>query len=80
MNTGAAFSQVGRDGVFSAAEPPSGRHGRHAMLLTGYTGNFFTVKNSWGEEWGDKGYGYIPKNVLAQSDPEFIAILKPQTA
>ena len=50
------------------------------MLLTGYTGNFFTVKNSWGEEWGDKGYGYIPKNVLAQSDPEFIAILKPQTA
>ena len=79
MNTGPAFSQVGRDGVFNAAEPPSGRHGRHAMLLTGYTGNFFSVKNSWGEEWGDKGYGYIPKNVLAQSDPEFIAILKPQT-
>ncbi len=75
MNTGAAFSDVGRDGVFSAAEGPSGRHGRHAMLIVGYTGNFFIVKNSWGENWGDKGYCYIPKNVLAQSEPDLVAVL-----
>ena len=75
INTGASFSDVGRDGVFSAAEGPSGRHGRHAMLIVGYTGNFFIVKNSWGETWGDKGYCYIPKNVLAQSEPDLIAIL-----
>jgi hypothetical protein len=75
MNTGPPFSNIGRDGIFNAAEPPSGRHGRHAMLITGYTGNFFTVKNSWGEDWGDKGYCYIPKSVLADSDPEFIAAL-----
>jgi hypothetical protein len=75
MNTGAAFSDVGRDGQFNAAEAPSGRHGRHAMLIVGYTGNFYTLKNSWGTEWGDQGYCYIPKNVLAASDPEFIAVL-----
>ncbi|MBI1790206.1 MAG: C1 family peptidase [Acidobacteria bacterium] len=75
MNTGPAFSEVGRDGLFSAAEPPSGRHGRHAMLIAGYIGNFFIVKNSWGEDWGDKGYCYIPRNVLEQSDPEFVAVL-----
>ncbi len=75
MNTGPAFSDIGRDGIFNAAEPASGRHGRHAMLITGYTGNFYIVKNSWGENWGDKGYCYIPKNVLAASDPEFIAAL-----
>src|SRR5579872_6838548 len=75
INTGSAFSDVGRDGVFSASEGPSGRHGRHAMLIVGYTGNFFIVKNSWGESWGDKGYCYIPKNVLAQSEPDLIAIL-----
>jgi len=75
MNTGEAFSDIGRDGLFDAAEAPSGRHGRHAMLLVGYTGNFFIVKNSWGTDWGDQGYCYIPKNVLAASDPEFIAIL-----
>ncbi len=75
MNTGPGFSSVGRDGVFNAAEPPSGRHGRHAMLIVGYTGNFYILKNSWGENWGDKGYGYVPKSVLAASDPEFVAAL-----
>ena len=67
--------QVGRDGVFNAAEAPSGRHGRHAMLIVGYTGNFFIVKNSWGADWGDQGYCYIPKSVLAASEPDFIAVL-----
>ncbi len=75
MNTGSAFSDVGRDGVFNAAEAPWGRHGRHAMLIVGYTGNFFTLKNSWGTDWGDQGYCFVPKNVLAASDPEFVAVL-----
>lgn len=75
INTGPNFSDVGRDGIFNAAEAPSGRHGRHAMLIVGYTGNFFIVKNSWGENWGDKGYCYIPKNVLAASEPDVIAVL-----
>jgi hypothetical protein len=75
MNTGSAFSDVGRDGVFNAAEAASGRHGRHAMLIVGYVGNFFTLKNSWGTGWGDQGFCYIPKNVLAASDPDFVAVL-----
>jgi C1A family cysteine protease len=75
MNTGSTFSEVGRDGLFNAAEAPSGMHGRHAMLIVGYTGNFFIVKNSWGTDWGENGYCYIPKNVLAESDPEFVAVL-----
>jgi Papain family cysteine protease len=75
MNTGNVFSDVGRDGVFNAAEAPSGQHGRHAMLIVGYVGNFFTLKNSWGTDWGDQGYCYVPKNVLAASDPEFVAVL-----
>ena len=75
MNTGSAFSDVGRDGRFNAAEAPSGMHGRHAMLIVGYVGNFFTLKNSWGTDWGDQGFCYVPKNVLAASDPEFVAIL-----
>src|SRR5579883_2539217 len=75
MNTGNAFSDVGRDGLFNAAEAPWGRHGRHAMLMVGYTGNFFILKNSWGTDWGDQGYCYVPKNVLAASAPEFIAVL-----
>jgi Papain family cysteine protease len=75
MNTGSTFSDVGRDGLFNAAEPPSGRHGRHAMLIVGYTGNYYIVKNSWGESWGDKGYCYMPKNVLAESESDLVAVL-----
>ncbi|MCH5138859.1 C1 family peptidase [Clostridiaceae bacterium UIB06] len=75
MNTGKAFSEIGRDGIMKASEAPSGQHGRHAMLIVGYIGNYYIVKNSWGTEWGDNGYCYIPKNVLAESDPDFTAVL-----
>jgi hypothetical protein len=75
MNTGGAFSDIGRDGMFNAAEAPSGQHGRHAMLMVGYTGNFYIIKNSWGTDWGDNGYCYVPKKVLEASDPELIAVL-----
>ncbi len=77
MSTGPEFADIGRDGIVKVPEAASGQHGRHAMLIVGYTGNFYIVKNSWGEDWGDKGYCYMPKSVLAQSDPEFVAILYP---
>lgn len=37
-------------------------HGGHAMLCVGYsdTDKVFIVRNSWGEDWGDNGYCYIP--------------------
>jgi hypothetical protein len=75
MTTGEAFADIGRDGLFDAAEKPSGDHGYHAMLCVGFVGNYFIVKNSWGTDWGDRGYCYVPKKVLASSEPELVAIL-----
>ncbi len=44
-----------------------GIRGGHEMLLTGYQdedgypgGGYFTVRNSWGADWGKNGYGKIP--------------------
>lgn len=35
--------------------------GGHAILVVGYDdlSKYLKFKNSWGEEWGDQGYGYI---------------------
>jgi hypothetical protein len=43
-----------------------GEHGRHAMLCVGYSDvdQVFVVRNSWGKDWGDKGYCYMPYNYL----------------
>lgn len=36
--------------------------GGHAMVIAGYdeAKNAFLIRNSWGEGWGDKGYGWLP--------------------
>lgn len=38
--------------------------GGHAVLVVGYndTKQMLTVRNSWGANWGDKGYFYMPYN------------------
>lgn len=49
-------------------DPNSGNNGGgHAVTISGYTldervlgGGYFIIKNSWGEDCGDKGYLYMP--------------------
>lgn len=38
--------------------------GGHAVLVVGYDDNkqVLIVRNSWGQNWGDKGYFYMPYN------------------
>ena len=41
-------------------------HGGHSMCAVGYSDRekVFIVRNSWGEDWGDGGYCYMPYNYL----------------
>ncbi|MBV9128743.1 MAG: DUF4339 domain-containing protein [Verrucomicrobia bacterium] len=41
-------------------------HGAHSMCCVGYSDSeqVFIVRNSWGTDWGDKGYCYMPYNYL----------------
>lgn len=34
------------------------KRGGHAVAMVGYRQDGFIVRNSWGETWGDKGFGY----------------------
>ena len=39
----------------------------HAICVVGYSDprQHFIFKNSWGEDWGDDGYGYIPYSYMS---------------
>ncbi|WP_170956969.1 C1 family peptidase [Bacillus thuringiensis] len=50
--------------------PPDGADplgiGGHALCVVGYDDDtqLFKVKNSWGKEWGEEGYGYVPYDYM----------------
>jgi hypothetical protein len=43
-------------------DTPKDKHFRHAMVITGFSDKLqmFVGRNSWGDDWGEKGYCYIP--------------------
>lgn len=55
----------------SEAEISQGSTGNHAMVLVGYseTEKCYIARNSWGEDFGDKGYCYISAAYI--DDPQF---------
>ncbi|NQZ88856.1 MAG: C1 family peptidase [Colwellia sp.] len=57
-----SFYSTPASGVFTMPKPDEIRLGGHALLAVGYDDEkqHFIVRNSWGEEFGDKGYCYIP--------------------
>ena len=62
-----------RGGVVPMPSPKDvGRssHGGHSMCAVGYSDSekVFIVRNSWGDQWGDKGYCYMPYNYLMNPD------------
>ncbi|MDO6445915.1 C1 family peptidase [Colwellia sp. 1_MG-2023] len=57
-----SFYAIGSDGVMTMPDTDEPRLGGHALLAVGYDDDrkVFIVRNSWGEEFGDKGYCYMP--------------------
>lgn len=69
------FDNLGRDGAFVLHPddaPNAKEDGWHAMVIVGYSedDNFYIVRNSWGPEFGDNGYCYIPTAYV--DDPEYL--------
>jgi len=58
--------EVARTGMVPMPGPNESMIGGHCMYVIGYgqKPDHFTVRNSWGDDWGDKGNCYIPFNFL----------------
>ncbi len=53
------------DEEIAASEQPENeqhKHGHHAMVIVGFSDELkaFIVRNSWGEDWGEQGYCFMP--------------------
>jgi len=68
MNCPDSFSFA--KGVWQPKDDPAEYHGGHAMCVVGYDdtkyGGAFEILNSWGTDWGNDGYIWIPYQVFNQ--------------
>jgi C1A family cysteine protease len=60
--TGFESQEVAKTGIVNLPRPDESLMGGHAVLCVGYDDatQRFTVLNSWGEGWGDKGFFTLP--------------------
>jgi len=66
-----SFQKAGANGLIPMPDADAEQHdGGHAMLCVGYSDadKVFIVRNSWGDDWGDRGYCYIPYDYMTNSD------------
>jgi len=61
-----SFFLIPASGIMSMPSPQEERIGGHAMIAVGYDDDtqHFIVRNSYGEEFGDKGYCYMPYDFI----------------
>lgn len=69
------YDNLGKTGPFiehPEDTPEAKEDGWHAMVVVGYSqeNQFYIVRNSWGPEFGEEGYCYIPMSYL--DDPEYL--------
>lgn len=51
------------DGIFPGIA--CGEEPDHAVTIVGYSEDYWIVRNSWGDDWGDSGYFYLERGVNA---------------
>ena len=61
--------QVAKDGLMPMPKPREKCLGGHAVLAVGYDDatQRVTVMNSWGDQWADKGFFYMPYDYIASA-------------
>jgi C1A family cysteine protease len=60
-------------GYIPYPKPTESVQGGHAVTVVGYDekksgGGAFLIKNSWGTDWGERGYGWIPMKYFVKQE------------
>lgn len=58
------WTRPGADARIAMPEDGSSDLGGHAVVVVGYGDNEFIVQNSWGSDWGNDGFAYLPDDYL----------------
>jgi C1A family cysteine protease len=68
-----SFEEAASNGGFIPyPRPTESVQGGHAVTIVGYDtkkeGGVFLIKNSWGTDWGEGGYGWIPMKYFVRQE------------
>lgn len=83
-NNGPILTRLGVDATWDKATDTHGKldvykpdtqRGGHAIALVGYTPEHFIVRNSWGTEWGDKGFAYASESYASEAFTEAYGVM-----
>ena len=68
-----SFYKTTANGVVAVPKATEVNHGGHAIVAVGYDNSKrqLIIRNSWGTQWGDKGYAYLPYDFLKNEDLAF---------
>jgi hypothetical protein len=64
--------QVAEAGFMPTPKPDEGQQGGHEVLCLGYDfpKQLALMQNSWGDGWGQRGYFWMPFDVISSSDTD----------
>ena len=76
-----AWYHPGPDGRIRPPESGDAQLGGHAVTATGYdeVEQYLMVRNSWGDLWGDGGYGRLPYESFLRSVHEVFTVRSAET-
>ena len=61
--------EVKKTGIMPMPEEDEDMLGGHAVMAAGYDNDtrMFLVRNSWGKNWGDNGYFWMPYDYISKT-------------
>lgn len=72
-----SFEDLGPDALYNPG-PGEQYLGGHAVVCVGYrvASQTWIVRNSWGEDWGDAGHFYVPRDWMARNAEDAWTVTK----